>query len=139
MATVLVVDDSLHIRSGCRQQLHSMGHRVLLARDGVEALEVLATIRVDLVVLDVQMPRLGGIEAMCRVREKDTQLPIILHTAMGAEAIDSRHRELATLCLDKGEDAEKFKTTVAEVLATHRRLQAAHQGGPHADDQPQGR
>jgi chemosensory pili system protein ChpA (sensor histidine kinase/response regulator) len=129
MAPVLVVDDSLHIRSGCRQQLHSMGHRVLLARDGIEALEVIETIRVDLVVLDVQMPRLGGIEAMYRVRERDARLPIILHTALGVDGVEARHREVATMCLDKGEDAEAFQNAVAEVLATHRRIQEAHRGG----------
>lgn len=65
-ATVLLVDDEAPIRNSLGPYLERSGHRVLLAGDGVEALDLLGAYDVDIVVTDVLMPRMDGRELVRR-------------------------------------------------------------------------
>ncbi|WP_417899732.1 response regulator transcription factor [Bacillus haimaensis] len=78
--TVLVVDDEKEIRDAIEIYLKNEGVRVLKAKDGVEALEMLHENQVHLILLDVMMPRLDGISATYRIREKKN-IPIIILSA----------------------------------------------------------
>jgi DNA-binding response OmpR family regulator len=83
-ANVLVVDDDEEIRASLRRGLSLEGYRVTLAADGEEALRQARERLPDLVVLDVMMPGLDGLEVARRLRAADDTLPIILLTARDA-------------------------------------------------------
>jgi len=83
-ATILLVDDEDAIQKLLTYPLEQEGFRVLQARDGEEALRRFGADRVDLVVLDVMLPRLDGLEVCRRLRARST-VPIIMLTARGDE------------------------------------------------------
>jgi two-component system response regulator RegX3 len=83
-ATVLVVEDEDAFIEALSIGLQREGFRVQVARDGVEALEVFDVIRPDLVLLDVMLPRISGID-VCRELRKRSSVPIIMVTAKGSE------------------------------------------------------
>jgi len=84
--TVLVVDDEPTITEVVARYLQRAGYRTALAADGAEALAAASEQRPDLVVLDLMLPKMGGLEVMRRLREHDQpRLPIILLTAKGEE------------------------------------------------------
>lgn len=80
MVNVLVCDDEKDIVSALKIYLESEGYAVFTAYDGIEALEVLETTEIHLVLLDVMMPRMDGIQTMAKIRET-SNVPIILLTA----------------------------------------------------------
>jgi len=82
---VLVVDDEPKIRMFIRANLEARGYEVHLAQDGIEAVETAARIDPDVVVLDVNMPRMNGIEACRRIREW-ADMPIIILSVRDEEA-----------------------------------------------------
>ncbi|GAA3576321.1 response regulator transcription factor [Amycolatopsis ultiminotia] len=81
---VLVVDDDETVRDVVRRYLEVAGFTVDLAGDGTAALSRFAARRPDLVVLDVMMPGLGGLE-VCRRLRQVSQVPIVMLTALGEE------------------------------------------------------
>lgn len=82
---VLVVDDEKPLRDFVRRNLEARGYKVLNAANGLEALALFENEHVDLVILDIMMPHLDGLETARRIREK-SRVPIIILTAMGEEA-----------------------------------------------------
>jgi DNA-binding response OmpR family regulator len=82
--TVLVVDDEPTIADVVARYLERDGYRPIVARDGAEALEVAERERPDLVVLDVMLPRLDGLQVMALLRQRRS-VPVILLTARGDE------------------------------------------------------
>jgi DNA-binding response OmpR family regulator len=83
-STILLVDDEDSIQKLLAYPLEREGYRVLQARDGVEALEQFALERVDLVVLDIMLPKLDGLEVCKRLRA-ESEVPIIMLTARDDE------------------------------------------------------
>src|SRR5207249_4698022 len=75
---VLVVDDDPEIRRTLRGVLEDEGHRVAEAPDGVRALEAMEQRRFDAVLLDVNMPEMGGLEALAMIREQSPQTGVIM-------------------------------------------------------------
>ena len=95
MTTILIVDDEPPILDLVRFTLEDAEVRVVEASDGVEALALARRLRPDLILLDVHMPRLDGLEA-CRQIRRDpalAQTPIVMLTAAGQEADRARGRE----------------------------------------------
>ncbi|HTW12511.1 MAG TPA: response regulator transcription factor [Solirubrobacteraceae bacterium] len=85
--TVLVVDDEPTIAEVVSRYLQRAGYVTLVAADGQEALAAAGERWPDLVVLDLMLPRIDGLEVMRRLRERDGgRLPVILLTAKGEEA-----------------------------------------------------
>jgi two-component system response regulator ResD len=85
--TVLVVEDEPTIAEVVSRYLERAGYLTVIAADGQEALAVAAERWPDLVVLDLMLPRIDGLEVMRRLRERDRgRLPIILLTAKGEES-----------------------------------------------------
>ena len=78
--TILVADDEEHIRELCTMYLEKEGFRVLAAGDGEAALEMARTKQPDLMVLDVMMPKMNGME-VCRTIRKESDVPILMLTA----------------------------------------------------------
>ena len=82
--TILLVEDEESFIDALLVGLKREGFRVEVARDGFEALERFDIVRPDLVLLDVMLPKISGID-VCRQLRKRTQVPIIMVTAKGAE------------------------------------------------------
>jgi CheY-like chemotaxis protein len=87
MKKILVADDEAHILHVVSMKLTNAGHEVLTAMDGEEALELCASERPDLVILDYQMPIHNGTEVCARLREMEhmRNVPAIMLTARGFE------------------------------------------------------
>ena len=84
MAKVLIVDDEPNIREVVGLYLRRDGHAVVSATDGEEALEVFRESEPDLVVLDLMLPKISGLE-VCRRMRADRRVPLIMLTARGEE------------------------------------------------------
>jgi DNA-binding response OmpR family regulator len=83
--TVLVVEDEAAIAEAVRARLSSEGFRVLVANDGPQALEVAGSETPDLVVLDLMLPGMDGLE-VCRRLQRDRWVPVLMLTARTDEA-----------------------------------------------------
>ena len=81
---VLVVDDEPHMRRVLEIMLQKAGHSVYAAGNGREALEILRSKPVDLVITDMRMPEMNGIELLIRLREDGSEIPVIVITAHGS-------------------------------------------------------
>jgi DNA-binding response OmpR family regulator len=84
-AKILVVEDEPAMVAGLRDNFEFEGYEVITAQDGVEGLERALDESPDLVVLDVMMPRMSGLEVCKQLRAKRASLPIIMLTARGQE------------------------------------------------------
>lgn len=89
---ILVVDDETHILHVVSLKLTNAGYDVLTAEDGEEGLELAMTHQPDLIITDLQMPRLNGLEMCERLKEREAiaDTPVILLTARGATIIPSQ-------------------------------------------------
>jgi len=110
MTTVLVVDDSRLDRTRAGGILRKAGHEVAFAANGREALDHLAGSPPDVVVTDLQMPELDGLELVEAVRLRYPHIPVILMTAHGSE-------EIAVRALQKGAASYVPKRSLAQDLA----------------------
>jgi putative two-component system response regulator len=121
--TVLVVDDEPDSREALGQVMQGEGYTVLSAGDGVEALETVAGHDVDLVLMDLQMPRMNGEEA-CRRLKSDPRtrlIPVVMHT--GVNELGSRlraHEQDADDYLLKGSSMAELKARVRSLLRLKR-------------------
>lgn len=124
-ATILVVDDESQIRRVMRATLSAQGYSIVEARDGQEALEKLRNDRPDLVLLDMNMPVMDGLEA-CREIRRDSNVSIIMLTVRNAEKDKVR-------ALDAGADDYVVKPFgIQELLA---RVRAVLRRGSNAQNQ----
>ena len=115
---ILVVEDHPVNQQLAVTLLTKWGHRPLVARDGSEALACLASRRFDLVLMDMQMPVMGGLEATRRFREREqgSRTPVV---AMTANAMETDRQA----CLDAGMDDFLAKPVrAADLLAVIRRF-----------------
>ncbi|MFR9730697.1 response regulator transcription factor [Saccharopolyspora sp. MS10] len=83
-ARVLVVDDDVTVRDVVRRYLEASGYAVEVVGDGAAGLRAFARNRADLVVLDVMMPGINGLE-VCRRLRRESEVPVVLLTALGEE------------------------------------------------------
>ena len=81
---ILIVEDEDMIREGISDYLTDCGYETIQAADGLEALEQFANHQVSLVLLDIQMPKLNGLEVLSEIR-KSSQVPVLMLTAFQDE------------------------------------------------------
>ncbi len=81
MFQILVCDDDKHTRMLLRTILENAGYTITIAANGIEALEALEKEHIDLIVLDIMMPKMDGYEFTKLVRENNSTLPILMVTA----------------------------------------------------------
>jgi DNA-binding response OmpR family regulator len=130
-STILLVDDEDSIQKLLTYPLEREGYRVVQARDGQEALDRFGRERVDLVVLDVMLPKLDGLEVIKRLRA-DSTVPIIMLTARDDELDKVVGLELgADDYITKPFSIREFRSRVRAVL---RRAATPHQSGDAAGD-----
>jgi CheY-like chemotaxis protein len=83
---VLIVDDDRDICETMEEILRLAGYEPSVALSGAAALAALRHASFDVVLLDIRMPEMDGIETLRRLRELDAALPVIMHTAYGVDA-----------------------------------------------------
>jgi len=115
---ILVVDDEPKIRMFIRANLEARGYEVYMATDGIEAVETAASVLPDVIVLDVNMPRMDGIEACRQIREW-TNTPIIILSVREDEKDKVR-------ALDEGADDYITKPFGIEELLARIRVALRH-------------
>ncbi len=123
---ILVVDDEPAVRQSIQRALILEEYSVRMASDGLEALTAISSEQPDVVILDVLMPGIDGLEVARRLRRAGNDVPILMLTAR--EAIDDR-----VAGLDAGADDYLVKPfALAELLA---RVRALHRRNVSSDDQ----
>ncbi len=81
MKKILVVDDEENIRKLYREEFEDMGYDVTAVPDGSHALAAMDAAAFDLVVLDMRMQEMGGIEALRKIKERKPDLPVVISSA----------------------------------------------------------
>lgn len=122
-ATVLVVDDEAHIRESLKKLITHFGYEVKVAASAEEADHWMSSLRFDVILLDIELPRMKGVEFLSWALEKDPEQAIIMLTGLDDP-------ELALECLDKGArtylvkpvEADFLKYAVRDALAVRKLL-----------------
>ena len=83
--TILVIEDDPSITMGLELNLAAEGYRVILAHDGEEGLAKARAEEIDLLILDVMLPRLNGFEVLRVLRGEGSEIPVLMLSARGAE------------------------------------------------------
>jgi two-component system, chemotaxis family, chemotaxis protein CheY len=118
-ATILAVDDSASMRQMVRFTLEGAGYRVVQAEDGVEALEIAKENHADLVLTDVNMPRMDGITLVRELRGLDHYkgIPVLVLTTEAGQETKMRGKQAgATGWIVKPFNPEQLLATIARVL-----------------------
>ncbi len=115
MEKVLCVDDDLSLLRLYQEELTDEGYKVILAKDGREALKKFENESPNVVVMDIRMPVMDGIETLTAMLGKDRQIPVILNTAY------PQYRENfmtwgAEAYVIKSSDLTELKRKIREVL-----------------------
>jgi DNA-binding NtrC family response regulator len=118
--TVLIVDDEPNVRLVFRTALDSAGYTLYTAEDGETALKWLANSPADLVLLDLQMPTVDGMEVLSRLRQRGQDVPVVIVTAHGSIPDAVAAMRLGAIdFISKPLTPDSLRRTVAEVLARH--------------------
>lgn len=115
MYTILIVDDEANIRLLYEKELRAEGYETLLARDGNEALAKVKQDDIDLVLLDIKMPGMDGLDLLNRIMNINPQMPVVLNSAY-ASFKDNFSTWSADAYVVKSSDLGEMKATVKEVL-----------------------
>jgi DNA-binding response OmpR family regulator len=115
MKKVLCVDDDLSLLRLYQDELSEEGYKVILAKDGKEALAKFEKEKPQVVVMDIRMPVMDGIEALTAMMGKDRQVPVILNTAY-PQYRDNFMTWGAEAYVIKSSDLTELKQKIREVL-----------------------
>jgi len=125
--TVLIVDDERSIRLSLRTILSGLGFMIIEAARGEEALALVRTTQFDAVLLDINMPGMGGVEVCRMIRKNSARIPIIMLTVQGSE-------DRKVEALDAGADDYitkpfQLRELIARLHAAVRRNKISEVGG----------
>ena len=110
-----MVDDEEHIRLLYKSELEEEGYKVILASDAREALEIVDRESLDLIILDIKMPGMDGIEAMQKIVGKKKSIPIIINSAY-PHFKDSFMTWVAEEYVVKSSDLQELKDKIQQLL-----------------------
>jgi two-component system, response regulator, stage 0 sporulation protein F len=115
MKTILVADDDEGIRNLLKAELTDDGYRVLTASNARDALKIVEQEPLDLVVLDIRMPGMDGLEALPRILGMKEDLPVILNTAY-SQYKESFMSWAADAYIVKSSDLTELKEKIKELI-----------------------
>ena len=115
MKSILVVDDDEPIRNLLTEELTEEGYRVLTASNARDAIKLVENEPLDLVVLDIRMPGMDGLEALPRILGLKEGLPVILNTAY-SQYKESFMSWAADAYVIKSSDLSELKAKIKELL-----------------------
>ena len=115
MKTVLVADDELSIRKLYQRELGREGYNVLFASNAQEAIKKARESHPDLVIMDIRMPGMDGVEAMGRILEENNEIPVVINTAYSSYK-DSFLSWSANAYVTKSSDLTELKDTIRAIL-----------------------
>ena len=125
-ARLLIVDDDVEFLEGLRASLVGLGYQVDRSTHGADALMAIRLVRPDVVLLDIRMRGLGGVEVLKRIRAMDPTIPVIMVTAADDPVLIRETREIGAYgYLVKPIEEPRLHRMVAEAVA---RSQADHEG-----------
>ena len=135
IANILVIDDEVGMREGCRRALAPKGFYVETAEHGVEGLQKVREGSFDLVLLDVMMPGMSGLEVLDRIRDHDPNIVCVMITGfatvdLAAQAMKQGARDF----LPKPFSSDELLEVVQRGLDERRRLLAQRQQREQAED-----
>ncbi|RJO66896.1 MAG: response regulator [Myxococcales bacterium] len=112
---LLIVDDEANLRTLYEAEFANAGYDVTLAASGPEAIDLVQKVKPDLVILDIRMPGMDGIETMSEILSRNNQIPIIINSAY------SHYKEnfmswSADAYVVKSSDLTELKSKVAGLL-----------------------
>jgi DNA-binding response OmpR family regulator len=115
MKTILIVDDEPNIRLLYKEEFLKDGYSVLEADNGISAFNQLKNKDIDLVILDIKMPEMDGLDFLTKMRKGEHKIPVILCTAYG-----QHKQDLVSWAADryivKSGDLTELKNNVHELL-----------------------
>ena len=122
MSTILLVEDEVLLREGVQEMLEVNGFKVIGAGDGIEALEWLEQVPVSLIISDLVMPKMNGVDFVEQVRIKYPDLPVVITTGspgsvMSRLGIDSIQIPGATASIMKPFKSGDLLALVKQILA----------------------
>lgn len=117
MATILVIENTESLRKLYAQELQRDGNTVLTVENATQGIALMEVESVDLVVLDVRLPGMDGIEALYLIREAYPGIPVILNSGYG-KPFDG---VMAEVCLVKSSDIGELRAKIVELLPAHSR------------------
>ena len=115
MKTLLVVEDEKNLRMLYEQNLAEEGYSVLLAENGVQALETVKQNKIDLAIIDIKMNGMNGIETLKKIMEIDKNIKVILNTAYSTYKSDFSTWS-ADAYLIKSSNLDELKSKVKQLL-----------------------
>jgi two-component system nitrogen regulation response regulator GlnG len=118
---ILIVDDEDSVRYSFRKLFREPGCTIIEAANGLDALSVIKKEKPDLVLMDIEMPGLSGLDAIQRVKASHPQLPVIIITAFGTtERVIAAMKYGAFEYLEKPFDVARLKEVITEALEMRR-------------------
>lgn len=117
---ILVIEDERKLAAAISDGLLQGGHRVTIAFTGENALKILQEKQVDLILLDVMLPRISGLETLREIRRRGLKMPVLVLTSKGL--VDDRVRGLDAGADDYLVKPFAFPELLARIRALHRRV-----------------
>ncbi len=115
MARLLVVDDEVFIRKLYQAEFEREGYAVTTASDPAEALQLMKSVKPELVILDIELDQSNGLDLLNRLRQEDRRCAVILNTAYSTYKSDFQ-TWLADAYIMKSSDLTQLKNKVKQLL-----------------------
>lgn len=117
MYKILVVEDEKHQRELYTMELQDEGYEVDQASNGKDAVEKVKNNKYDLVILDIRMPEMDGIEALGKILSRDKKIPVIIYTAY-SNYKSNFMTWTADAYVTKSSNLEELKSKISEILSS---------------------
>ena len=111
---ILIVEDEKEIREGVSECLSEVGYNVISAEDGIQAIELFKNSKIDLVILDIMLPKANGFVVLNKIRQ-ESNVPVIMLTAMSDDY---------TQIMSFDEKADDYITKPFSIIVLHKRIEA---------------
>ena len=111
---ILIVEDEKEIREGVSEYLSEVGYNIISAEDGLQAIEFFENNKIDLVILDIMLPKANGFVVLNKIRQ-ESNVPVVMLTAMSDDY---------TQIMSFDEEADDYITKPFSIIVLHKRIEA---------------